>query len=136
MRAWIPICLIALALSGCTQAIGAAKVGIQTSAEFNQVFLGDVRLAAVLAEQTDDQLALKCWTYLEEFAVANAPPVVEDLVTGEAEEGGVLSAYQTVRNLRRGLVEMEISDKFRLECGPMLTDSMGALGRLGIRIIL
>ena len=39
-------------------------------------------------------------------------------------------------NLRRQVIEFKISDQFRLECGPMLTDTMGALGRLGIRMAL
>lgn len=125
----------AVALSGCAAGVNAVSQKIQTDAEFNQVFLSDVRTARLLAEQTDDQLALKCWSYLEGFAVTNAPPVVET-PEGEAQKGGVLSAYQKARNLRRGVVEMKISDEFRLECGPMLTDSMGALGRIGIRIAL
>ncbi len=129
---WIPIAL-ALLLTGCVGSlIGATKVGIQQSAEFNEIVLTDVREAILLAKSANDTLALKCWTYVEEFAVANAPSV-------ESPAGkvvGVFSGYQLARNVRRTVVEVEISDQFRLECGPMLTDSMGALGRIGIRLML
>ena len=127
---WKPIVLVLMLLvSGCA-GIGAAKLGIQTDIEFNELVLEDVRQAKLLAEQTNDTLAKKCWTYIEEFTVANAPDV-ESLTS---EVVGVLSAYQKARNLRRTVIEVEISDQFRLACGPMLTESMGALGRLGIRI--
>ncbi len=128
----LAIVLVLTVLTGCAQGIGAVKYGIQQDAEFNQIFLEDVRLAKVLATQTNDALALKCWSYLEEFTVANAP----GLTTPAGEVVGVLSTYQKARNVRRTVIEVKISDKFRLECGPMLTNSMGALGRLGIRLAL
>ena len=132
MRCWIPIALAVL-LTGCVGAgIRATKVGIQQSAEFNEIVLTDVREAITLAKSANDKLALKCWTYVEEFAVANAPSVE----TPAGKVVGVFSAYQLARNVRRTVVEVEISDQFRLECGPMLTDSMGALGRIGIRLAL
>lgn len=125
-----PFLFLALLLGGCAPGIGAINQGIQTDAAFNEIFLKDVQQARLLAEQTNDTLAIKCWTYLGDFAVENAPG--EATVTGEVT--GVLSIYQRGRNLRRGVVEFKISNQFRLECGPMLTESMGALGRLGIRI--
>lgn len=131
MRIWIPFALILL-LGGCTQSVGAVKLGIQTDAEFNEIVLKDVQQAKLLALQTNDLLAVKCWAYLEEFTLANSPGL-------ETEAGtvvGVFSAYQQARNVRRTIVEVKVSDKFRLECGPMLTDSMGALGRLGVRLLL
>ena len=121
----------AFLLAGCAQGIGAAKLAIQTDLEFNEIFLEDVRQAKLLAERADDALALKCWTYLEEFATANAPGTE----TQAGKMVGVLSAYQKARNARRNIVEVKISDQFRLECGPMLTETMGALGRLGVRIM-
>ncbi len=123
---------LALLLGACAQGIGAASQAIQTDAAFNELFLEDVRQAQLLARQTNDALAIKCWSYLEQFAVANAP----DEATATGQTKGVLSIYQRGRNLRRGVVEFKISDQFRMECGPMLTESMGALGRLGIRLVL
>ena len=73
-----------------------------------------------------------CWGYIEEFAVANAPG--DETQMGEVV--GVFSAYQKARNVRRTVVEVKVSDEFRLQCGPMLTESLGALGRLGIRIAI
>ena len=136
MRLYIPtfgrhiVLALALLLGACSQGIGAAKHGIQTDAEFNAKVLQDARQARLLAERTGDTLAEMCWSYIEEFTAANAPD--PESPAGEVE--GVLSAYQKVRNVRRTVVDAEISDAFRLECGPMLTESMGALGRIGIRI--
>ncbi len=132
MRLYIPTFILALLLGGCAQGIGAISRGIQTNAEFNELFLEDVQQANLLAQQTNDTLAMKCWTYLEEFAVANAP----DEATATGKTAGMLSIYQRGRNLRRQVIEFKISDQFRLECGPMLTDTMGALGRIGIRLVL
>ncbi len=128
----VAVIALALLLGACAQGIGAISQGIQTDAEFNELFLEDVQQANLLAQQTNDTLAMKCWAYLEEFAVANAPG--EATATGKT--AGVLSIYQRGRNLRRQVVEFKISDQFRLECGPMLTDTMGALGRIGIRLAL
>lgn len=134
MNRWcIPIFItLALALGACSQSIGAVKLGIQTSAEFNEIVLEDVRQAKLLAEQTNDILGVKCWAYIEKFALANGPG-------DETEAGkvvGVFSTYQMARNVRRTVIEVKVSDAFRLECGPMLTDTMGALGRIGIRLAL
>ncbi len=128
----ILVLLAGLLLSGCAQTVEAIKHGIQQDAEFNEIVLKDVRQAQLLAEATNDTIALKCWTYLEEFAVANTP----GMETRAGKVVGVFSAYQKARNVRRTIVEIEISDQFRLECGPMLTDSAGVLGRLGIRLVI
>ena len=123
---------IIIGLSGCITAILGVKEGIQTNAEFNEIVLEDVRQSILLAQKTNDDLALKCWKYVEEFAMANAPNT-------EAETGnvvGVFSAYQQARNVRRTIVEVKISDAFRLECGPMLTESLGVFSRIGIRLVL
>ena len=128
----IGVLLVALLLGACAQSIGVLSRGIQTNAALNELFLEDVQQARILAQQTDDVLAIKCWSYLEQFAVENAP----DEATAKGKTKGVLSIYQRGRNLRRQVVEFRISDQFRLECGPMLTDTMGALGRIGIRLAL
>ncbi len=126
------IALALILLSGCAQGVAAVSHGIQTDAEFNEIVVADVRQAQRLAEQGDDPIALQCWTYIEEFAVANAPGgEVRD-----ADTEGVFSIYQKARNLRRNAIEVEITDAFRLACGPMLIESMGALGRLGVRMAL
>lgn len=122
-------------LAGCATAekgIGVAKAAIQTSSEFNVIFVEDVSQALIMAERTNDELAVQCWTYLKEFAEANAPD--PDVPQGEVV--GALSAYQKARNVRRTVIEVEITDRFRMECGPMLTDSAGALGRLGLSFAL
>ena len=130
---WKPIVLVlALLLGGCAQIIGGVKFGIQTNAEFNEIVLADVRQAKLLAEMGGDPIALKCWTYLEEFTVENAPSTESPV----GKVTGVFSTYQQARNVRRNVIEVEISDQFRLECGPMLIESMGVLGRIGIRIAL
>ena len=98
---------------------------------FNKVVLEDVRQAKLMAERTEDVLALKCWTYLEEFTLAR---VGDEIPAGEVV--GVLSTYQKARNVRRTVIEVRLSDEFKLECGPMLIDSVGALRRLGLRSIL
>ncbi len=124
--------LALLALGACAQGAGAVKLGIQTNAEFNEVVLKDVIQARLLAEYTNDDLAIMCWSYLEKFTLANAP--ADGAVTGEVV--GVFSTYQQARNVRRTVVEVNISDEFRRQCGPMLTESMGALGRIGMKIAL
>lgn len=121
-----------LLLGGCAQSIGAISHKITTDTQFNEIFREDVKQAQLLARQFNDPLAIKCWTYLEEFAVANAP----DEATETGQVTGALSTYQRGRNLRRKVGEFKISDPFRLECGPMLTDTVGALGRIGIRLAL
>ncbi len=130
---WIPIILsgvAALALSGCAQGIAGVSARIQTDADFNELVLEDVQQAIIMAERTNDELALMCWNYLEAFTLENAP----DAENPAGEVIGVFSAYQKARDVRRTVIEVEISDQFRVECGPMLTDTMGALGRLGVRI--
>lgn len=131
MRIYIPIYILLLSLTACAgKAIEGVKFGIQTSTEFNEVVLEDVVQAKLLAEQSGDKLGLMCWTYVEQFALDNAPGTE----TPAGKVVGVFSAYQKARNVRRTMVEVEISDPFRLNCGPMLTESMGALGRIGIRM--
>ena len=49
---------------------------------------------------------------------------------------GPLSAYQKARNVRRTVLDVEIDDAFRIACGPMLTDSMSTIGKIGVRIVL
>lgn len=132
MKKWVMICVAALALSGCAQGFGAISGKIQTDADFNELVLADVQQAIILAEQASDELALMCWSYLEQFTLDNAP----DAENPAGKVIGVFSAYQKARNVRRLVIEVEVSDQFRMECGPMLTDSMGALGRLGVRIAL
>jgi len=138
LEIWKPIVFIVLILtllSGCAtfdRGVSATGAAIRQSSEFAELVLADVLEAKKLAEQTNDELALLCWTYVEEFTRANSPD--PEIPVGQAI--GVLSRYQQVRNVRRTVVEVEISDEFRFACGPMLTDTMGALGRLGIRIAL
>ena len=113
MRIWIPIFLLLL-LGGC----------VAGSPRFRDIVQEDVRQAKAMAEQADDQLALKCWSYLEGAAVARVDaggPV------------GVLSVYQKARDVRR-TIAAGVSDQFKLECGPMLLDSRTALGRLAARV--
>lgn len=124
--------IVLLLLGGCAQGIATAKLGVQTDPEYNKSVLLDVQNAKLLASPTDDILALKCWDYIEAFTLANAPGAV----TSAGEVVGVLSAYQKARNLRRTIVEAEISDQLRLECAPMILDSVEVMGRLGIRLLL
>ena len=122
----------AMLLAGCAQGVAGVSAKIQTDADFNELVLEDVQQAIIMAERTNDELALMCWNYLEAFTIENAP----DAENPAGEVVGAFSAYQKARNVRRTVIEVEISDQFRVECGPMLTDTMGALGRLGVRISL
>lgn len=127
--------LALITLGACAtfeKGISVAKVQIQQSPEFAELVLADALEARKLAEQTNDKLAVLCWDYIAEFTRVNSP----DPDTPIGQVIGVLSGYQKARNVRRTVVEVEISDEFRIACGPMLTESMGALGRLGIRLIL
>lgn len=126
------IALVVLLLGGCATGVVVAKHNIQTSPEYNQSVLVDVQNAKLLASETTDTLALKCYDYIEAFTLANAP----DAVTQAGKVVGVLSAYQKARNIRRTVVDSKISDQLRLECAPMLMDSGEAMGRLGIRLLL
>ncbi len=114
MNIWKPIVLLLL-LGGCATG----------SPEFRNILQEDVRQAKLMAEQSDDQLALKCWSYLEGATATRVP--------SEGELAGVLSAYQKARDVRRA-IDAGVSDQFKLECGPMLLDSRGALRRLAARV--
>lgn len=129
--------IVLLLLGGCAAtgvAVSVAKHNIQTNPKYAASVLLDVQNAKWLAKPTNDILALKCWDYIEAFTLAHAP----DAVTSSAVEvvGGVLSAYQRARNLRRTVTEAEISDQLRLECAPMVMDSIEVMGRLGVRLLL
>lgn len=112
---YIPTFLILL-LSGCATT---------SFLSLNEVVLEDVRQAKIMAERTDDALSLKCWTYLETVAQANAP--VEGAPRGKVV--GVLSTYQKARNVRRAITQVRNSDQLKLECGPMLIDSAQVIKR-------
>ncbi len=129
----IAIALMLLMLVGCAgKTIAVVSEKIQTDSDFNQIVLADVEQAILLARETNDLISLKCWQYIRDFTLKNSPP---DL--GPAGNVvGALSTYQKARNIRRTVIEIKISDEFRLECGPMLMDSLGALGRLGIRVAI
>ncbi len=99
------------------------------SSRFRDIVLADAQQAKLMAEQADDQLAVKCWTHLEKLTLANQPD--PDALVGRVV--GVLSAYQKARNVRRK-VEAGISDQSRLECGPMLMESRSVFKRLGARV--
>ncbi len=128
----IPLLLAGLLLSGCAAGVNLVSGKIQSDAEFNELVLKDVQAAIVLATRSNDQLGLMCWTYLEAFTLENAP----DAENPAGTVIGVFSEYQKARNVRKLVIEVEISDQFRLECGPMLTESMGALGRIGVKIAI
>lgn len=137
MRLYQPIFLVLtlLFVGGCAsfeQGVLVARSQVLASPDFAEMTMEDVVNAKKLALLTDDKLSLLCWDYIEWFVGENAPE--GGVETGEVV--GPLSAYQKARNVRRTVVEVEISDALRIACGPMLTDSMSAIGRVGIRIIL
>ena len=117
---YIPTFLV-LVLGACTGIL-----------DLNEVVLEDVRQARIMAERTDDTLASKCWVYLEKVAEANAP--VAGVPRGNVV--GALSAYQKVRNVRRAVTKVRNSDQLKMECGPMLIDSVQAVRRAGLRALL
>lgn len=115
-------------LASCSSVATSIKSGIVNDAEFNLLVIEDVEQSLLLATESGDALGFKCWTYIHDFALANAPE--EGMEVGTVV--GFFSAYQKARNVRR-TVQLEISDDFRLECGPMLTESLGVLSRIAIR---
>jgi hypothetical protein len=124
-----------LLLGGCAtfeKGVLVARQQVLTSPEFAEMTLKDVENAGKLALLTDDKLSILCWDYIEDFVRTHAPEA--GVETGEVV--GPLSAYQKARNIRRTVVDIEISDPFRVACGPMLTDSMSMIGKIGIRIAL
>ena len=128
MRRIFALLLLAASLSGCAAGATAIKTGIVNDAEFNLLVIEDVNQAILLATQSNDVLGLMCWTYIQEFALSHAP--AEGVEVGEAV--GIFSIYQKARNVRR-TIQLELSDDFRMECGPMLTESLGVLERVAIR---
>ena len=135
MRKLFSLTALLILLSACAtfeKGVLVARQKVLTSPEFAEMTLVDVVEAKKLAALTEDKLSLLCWDHIETFVRENAPEA--GVSTGKVV--GPLSAYQQARNIRRTVVEVEISDEFRLACGPMLTDSMAAIGRIGIRIAL
>ncbi len=129
------LAIVLLLLGGCAAtgaAVTVAKHNIQTDPEYATSVLLDVQNAKWLAKPTNDVLALKCWDYIETFVRANAPGAV----TPVGEVVGVLSAYQKARNVRRMVTETEISNQLRIECAPLVLDSIEVMGRLSIRLLL
>lgn len=114
--------ILAMFLGSCTSA----------NDKFNEFVLEDAQQAMIMAVRTDDSLAVKCWTYLQDMAESDNP----DATLPRGEVVGALSAYQKTRNVRRVVTNLEVSDQFKLECGPMLIDSAGAVSRIGIKVLL
>lgn len=130
-------CALTLLLffGGCAtfeKGVLVARQQVLESPDFAEMTLVDVVNAGKLALLTDDKLSILCWDYIEAFVRENAPVSLNEA----GEVVGPLSAYQKARNVRRTVVEVEISDPLRIACGPMLTDSMSAIGRFGVRVIL
>ncbi len=138
MRVYQPIFIalsLALLLGACAsfeKGILIARSQVLASPEFAEMTLKDVVNAKKLALLTDDKLSLLCWNHIEDFVRTNAPASLDEA----GKVVGPLSTYQKARNVRRTVIEVEIDDAFRIACGPMLTDSMSAIGRIGIKIIL
>ena len=122
------VLLMAVSLVGCSKALLTTKTAIVNDAEFNLLVIEDVEQSILLAQESNDALALSCWTYIRDFALSHAPE--EGTEIGNVV--GVFSAYQKARNVRR-TVQLELSDDFRIQCGPMLTESLGVLERVAIR---
>lgn len=127
MKARLYVYLVGLAIAatiigGCSQSPAGLSL--------NQIVANDVNNARLMSKAAGDPLAEKCWTYLQEVSSANA--------TNSGSEGGkvvgVLSAYQKARTARRRGFNLDLSDDFKLNCGPMLIDSAGAMRRLGLKI--
>ncbi len=124
------------ACAGFEKGVLVARSQVIASPDFAEMTLVDVVNAKRLALRTDDKLALMCWNHIEDFVRTNAPVSLNEDGEVVGDVSGPLSVYQKARNIRRTVLEVKISDPLRIACGPMLTDSMGAIGRFGIRIIL
>lgn len=131
----ITLVLALILLSSCTsfeKGVLVARHQVLTSPDFAEMTLVDVVNAGKLALLTDDKLSILCWDYIEDFVRTHAPVSLDE----NGKVVGPLSAYQKARNVRRLIVDVEISDPFRIACGPMLTDSLSAIGKFGIRLTL
>lgn len=132
----IPALLLTVACATLEKGVLVARQQILTSPDFAEMTLVDVVNAKKLALLTDDKLSLLCWDYIEDFVRTHAPVSLNEAGEVVGDVTGPLSMYQKARNIRRTVFEIEISDPLRIACGPMLTDSMTAIGRFGIKIAL
>lgn len=114
---------ILLLLAGCV-AQPFEEGGLQ------DLFRGDVERALELAEQSNDELAIRCYTYL--LTIAPDRSLIPS--PGEQEIAGAVTVYQRARNARRS-VTGDVSNEFRIACSPLLADSRAVIRRLGIRIL-
>lgn len=131
--------LLLMALGACAtfeKGVLVARSQILASPEFAEMTLVDVVNAGRLAVLTEDKLSILCWDHIEDFVRTNAPVSLNEDGEVVGDVTGPLSMYQKARNIRRTLIDVKIDDAFRIACGPMLTDSMSAIGRIGIRIAL
>lgn len=113
-----------LLLAGCAGSVSGLTL--------DRVALEDVRQAKIMAEHTHDALSLQCWTYLE----AKVSTLAEVREGPQGKVVGVLSTYQAARNIRRVVTSIELTEQFKVECGPMLYDSARVITRLGGKVLL
>lgn len=116
MNRYIPIYIIGiLVLAGCTQ--GREEGGLR------EFFKADAQRALALAERTNDERAVRCFTYL----ISRVP---EKSVTPSEKDGkfGILTAYQVARTARRSVAGIRSAEYFEA-CGPMEMESRAAIRR-------
>lgn len=116
MNRWVPIVAIMFMLSGCAMVVKQQLAALTK---------GDVETALVLA--ADDSDAVLCY-----MAILETLPAGELSVAPEAV--GPLSAFQKVRNLRRG-VTTDIPPEVHRNCAVLVLDAQKTVARLGLRIL-
>lgn len=102
-----------LALSACS-GLGLPQAetgGLNDLAAFTAA---DARAAKVLAEKSGDEIAARCYAYLEQrlTPLPGAPPV---------EIKGAISSFQLARNARRAITGEDT--QLRIACAPLGMDS-------------
>jgi len=128
MRSLLFAAIAALSLAGCaslpdTDEEVAADPADSFLGDLSRFTANDLDTAIVLAES--DPIAKQCYVYLRGKVGSGSGDSVEIK--------GLVSAYQSARNVRRRIGDGP-SDEFTLACGPLITDARRNLLKVAGRI--
>jgi hypothetical protein len=109
MKALLTVIALAAFLAGC------GTIPADTTLDELRSFTAtDAKMARLIAEKSNDEIAVRCYAYLEQRLT---PVAGEDAI----EVKGALSAYQLARNARRAVTGDD--EQLRLACAPLALDS-------------